>query len=89
MSKVSICYFALLLCLKTPLSTRPRDIRRSAAAGLQHMASVSVFTDVVTVSCSHQHKRVLRRVNCGAWEDLIFIIIIKAIDSAVEHHDVE
>ena len=34
------------------------------------MAGVSVFTDVVTVSCSHQHKRVLRRVNCGAWEDL-------------------
>ena len=34
------------------------------------MTGVSVFTDVVTVSCSHQHIRVIRGVNCGAWEDL-------------------
>ena len=34
------------------------------------MAGVPVLADVVTVSCSHQHIRVIRGVNCGAWEDL-------------------
>ena len=34
------------------------------------MAGVSVLADVVTVSCSHQHIRVIGGVNCGAWEDL-------------------
>ena len=34
------------------------------------MTGVSVLTDVVTVGRPHQYVRVIRGVNCGAWEDL-------------------
>ena len=54
------------LVVRVILPAGPINRLRSAAAGLQRVASLLVFTDVVTVSRSHQDKRVRRGLLCGA-----------------------
>ena len=54
------------LLARVILSTRASHFWTSAAAGLQRVTSPLVFTHVVTVSRSHQDKRVRRGLLCGA-----------------------